>query len=496
MVNPNAYAINPNMKLFTLFLMLFPAIVYSIEPHLIQNLEQLRSKLALCQMNIEEKNRHFESIQSALIKWRKGKKTIDYVWNDLNQVRNGCSNEEKVLFDKQKEEIASSAPNFPLSTFEMYNESRGEKRRNADALAWIKTMEKNSCPFLELTQIYEDTKWHQLLLDAGWPCVARNYIRLSKQLNQDNNFENLEISYADLNSLSLVQLKKLFKQIYKVKIKNGLNIAIVPQLSWEHGSLNTTVPYKYFLDPTELTSYRYLIGSLKALGVNAKLITRNSLASLEEQVAETKNKILKLTMPHIFISRSMGARVMRELLLQHDPELTTQISSYINIGGTPHGSVIALAKSRPDNFYRGLAPDIAKALKLPLQLIAKDPRVANDLLSPLISVLTRSNLATMAPIPSKKLENNDTPILNAVMVRDDYQRAAPEVDPVWMHMLHYGPTEGSSLLTGASLDNNNSARLILNSDHLAFFKFTPKQALAIYLRLLILAEQSGLNSRR
>lgn len=79
------------------------------------------------------------------------------------------------------------------------------------------------------------------------------------------------------------------------------------------------------------------------------------------------------------------------------------------------------------------------------------------------------------------------------MVRSDYERATEKVDPVWMHMLQYGPTEGSSLLTGAAVDTSNSMRIILDSDHLGFWKYSPKEALAIFLRLMILSAETGLN---
>ena len=232
---------------------------------------------------------------------------------------------------------------------------------------------------------------------------------------------------------------------------------------------------------------------MNKLGVQSTLIERNSLSSLAHQVSVTTKKLLELDGPHMVISRSMGSRVVREIVAENNAEVNAKFSSWLNVGGTPHGSVIARAKVLPDNFYRGLVPSVAGAFKLPIDLISKDPRVASHIGDALLSAIVRENLASLVPTQARRITESDVPVMNAVFVRNDFERAAPLIDPVWMHMLQYGPTEGSSPLVGAAVDTANSMRLTVDSDHLAFWKYSPKEALAVFLRLMIVAEETNLN---
>src|SRR5690606_4547736 len=149
-----------------------------------------------------------------------------------------------------------------------------------------------------------------------------------------------QMKYLELSELSLSDLKKRFKEVYKIGTKEQkLKLAFVPQLSWENGTLNMTFPYNLFTKPTELTSYRFLKKEMTKLGVPTVVIERNSLAPLEDQVRETTKKLLALNGPHMVISRSMGSRVIREMIAENDPEINNKIISWLNVGGTPHGSV-------------------------------------------------------------------------------------------------------------------------------------------------------------
>jgi hypothetical protein len=293
----------------------------------------------------------------------------------------------------------------------------------------------------------------------------------------------------NLKGLKLPELKKLFKETFQ---DQDLKIALVPHLSWENGALNTVFPYSLFLKKTELTTYKFLVKEFKKLGVESVFIERNSLNPLNKQVSETKQNLMKLSGSHIVISRSMGARVMREIIAENDSEINSKIGAYLNIGGTPHGSVIAQAKIHPDSFYRGTAPSVTSVFSLPLGVITRDPRLPDHLQETLFSALDRNNLATMIPVEARQISESKIPALNAVFVREDHERAAPHVDPVWQHMLLMGPTEGSSPLVGASVDTSDSMRIVMDSDHLAFWKYSPEEGLEVYLRLLITAKKSGL----
>src|SRR5690606_38509009 len=83
-------------------------------------------------------------------------------------------------------------------------------------------------------------------------------------------------------------------------------------------------------------------------------------------------------------------------------------------------------------------------------------------------------------------------VYNLVFLAPGYERATQGVDPVYTHMLSFGPTEGSAPLAGAAVDTTKSARVLYDLDHLAFWKLSPREGLALYLRTLIAGKRSGL----
>lgn len=480
------------MKKYTLTLvtLLLPLMAKAELTSTLKNLEEVRMSSGVCGMSDVE----FEKIQKSFIKInnfdKQGSATATLAMKDLNLARAQCA-EKKI--EELKSEVLGYEPKFPMEIMNSFTTGDEEKRQNVLALDFVKSKDDGSCEKIELKDIYNNEVWHRVFLEKGWPCTAKNYIELSQELNAKNGFTDAQKFLDDLKSMKLPELKKLFKKTYKNGIDGEpLKIALVPHLSWENGTLNTKLPYKFFLRKTELTTYDYLVKEFKKLGVRSVFIQRNSLNPLENQVAETKSKLLALKGKHLVISRSMGARVMREIIAQNDPEVNSKIGAYLNIGGTPHGSVIAKAKVHPDNFYRGLVPSVTGIFNLPLNIILKDPRLPKHLLQTLYSSLDRNNLATMMPIQAREITESPVKALNTVFVRTDYERAAPLIDPVWMHMLQQGPTEGSSPLAGAGVDTKESIRLVMDSDHLGFWKYTPTEAMEIYLRILIAANQVGL----
>lgn len=459
----------------------------------LKSYEETRLQTALCGMNAQE----VAALEGTLIKPARRSKESSMIMNKLKaDLRESVSSCTTVIRDVEiglDQELKLQDPAFPLEIMKPFSTPEAEHKQNELALAYIQSKEGKSCETMKREDLYNSDKFHKLLLTSGWKCVANNFIRLSANLNSEMKYEISQSTFKNLESQNLSQLKELFKRTFKHGVgAHKLKIALVPHLSWESTTLNTILPYKFFVDQTELTSYAFLIREFKKLGVSAVLIERNSLESLESQVEETSKGIAALKEPHLVISRSMGARVMRQILVKNNPKLNDNILALFNVGGTPHGSVIARSKFHPDVFFRGVVPTVVGTLNLPINIIAKDPRVPDFMEATIYSALNRQNLNTMSPIQPRQLKESNVPVLNALMVRNDHVRAMPLVDPVWMHMIQQGPTEGSSQILGSAVDTNNSMRLILDSDHLGFWKYTPNEALAIYLRLILTSAHSGL----
>ncbi len=483
------------MKNYTLPLLtlLFPLVLNAQVVESLQNLEQVRVDTGLCGMSDEEVQKIEDSFSKVKKRSKKGEFTAALAINDLKSARAKC-NETTVNSEKNiQSEILASEPTFPMSIMVPWTTIEDERAQNLEALKFIQSKELTDCESIDINDRYNNKKWHEVILNNGWTCIANNYHRVSQELNASMGYASAQRDADDLKQLKLPELKKLFKETFKDGIESKkLKIALVPHLSWENGALNTVFPYSLFLKKTELTTYKYLVKEFKKLGVSSVFVERNSLNSLDRQVQETKENLLKLKDSHIVISRSMGARIMRELIAMNDSDVNSKIGAYLNIGGTPHGSVIAQAKIHPDSFYRGTAPSVTGVFNLPLGIITKDPRLPDHLEQTLLAALDRRNLATLGLSEARQITESTIPVLNAVFVRRDHERAAPLVDPVWTHMLQQGPTEGSSPLVGAAVDTSNSMRVVMDSDHLAFWKYTPQEGMEIYLRLLITAKKSGL----
>jgi len=481
-------------KLLPLFSLIFPILALATSPAELKRLDELRYITALCTSPEGERAELEASLIKVKKRGKKGEFVASKIMRDYDQSLQNCSqiaSDEKVDI---QESIIATDPKFPLEIMGDFQGGEEEKKRNDSALAYIQGKDNEECASISQKDIYDNSVWHEGFLKSGWKCTANNFIATSQTLNNEMSYGGAQQRLEDLKSFSLTELKKIFKNTYKIGTQDQkLKIAFVPQLSWEIGTLNTVIPYKFLTKPTELTSYRYLRKEMKKLGVPSTLIERNSLASLKDQVRVTTDQLLELDGPHMVISRSMGSRVVREIVAENNNEVNDKISSWLNVGGTPHGSVIARSKIHPDSFYRGLVPSVVGAFKLPIDLISKDPRVASNIGETLLSGIDRENLETLTPIQARQILESEVPVMNAIFLRNDFERAAPLVDPVWMHMLQYGPTEGSSPLVGAAVDTKDSMRVVIDSDHLAFWKYKPKEALAVFLRLMIVAEETGLN---
>jgi|GEM_PF-6124533 len=391
--------------------------------------------------------------------------------------------------------IQSSLPSDTNDAFQVADD---ELNLELQSEATVRSMDREFCPTDELPT--DLLTWHAFFLQNGYICTVQTYKNISLELNTVAGKENAQSSFDDLGALTLPELKKLFKQEFAVELaEDKLKLAFIPQLSYENGMLAGLFPYRLFLNQTENTGYTFLQKEFRRLGVDVKVIYRNSLAPLEEQVRETEAGLAELEGQHLVISRSMGSRVMNEVKKRAELGLangTASVAAWYNVGGTPNGSVIADYKSRPDVFYRGVFPTVADTLKLPVGLIAKDPRVVDHLPSTIFSALDRANLPTMAHHEDLNPAGDVTStmkVYNLIFLSSGYERATQGVDPVYTHMLSYGPTEGSAPLAGAAVDTTASARVFYNLDHLAFWKLTPQEGLAVYLRTLIAGKRAGLS---
>ena len=390
--------------------------------------------------------------------------------------------------------IRGELPSHALESFQV---AEDEKKLEAISEATVRGMDRGECDMSELPS--DLLSWHAFFLQYGYVCTVKTYKAMAQELNVKAGREGAQGSFDQLAGLKLKDLKKLFKETFGAELKDKrMKIAFIPQLSYENGMLTGLFPYSLFMDQTEKTSYVFLKKELSRLGVEVEIIYRNSLASLDEQVRETEEQLAKLNGPHLIISRSMGSRVMNEIKKRSELGVgipLDNVATWFNIGGTPNGSVIAEYKTRPDVFYRGVFPQVSGTLKLPIGLIAKDPRVVDHLPNTIYSALDRSNLKTMAhheDLNPAGDASSALKIYNLVFLAPQYDRATSGVDPVYTHMLSYGPTEGSAPLVGAAVNSTQSARVFYDLDHLAYWKLTPDEGLALYLRALIAAHHEKL----
>ncbi len=436
---------------------------------------------------------------------KKAAALVNAVEADLTALESNCRNSDAALRLQAIQRHSAILANrlgiqgaLPSSINDAYSAPVDESSLEAISEATVKGMDREVCPSDDLP--HDLLSWHAFFLQHGYLCTVKTYKDISQARNQSVGTAHNQAEFDNLANMSLDQLKRVFRQEFAQQISaRTMKIAFIPQLSYENGMLTGLWPYRWFMKQTEKTSYTFLQSELSRLGARVEIIYRNSMASLESQVQETEAGLARLNGPHLVISRSMGSRVMNEIRKREEQGLTNvsaNIASSYNIGGTPNGSVIADYKSRPDLFYRGVFPQVSETLNLPVGLIAMDPRVVDHLGNTIYAALDRANLASMAHFSQLNAPgdaNNTMKVYNLIFLSPGYQRATSGVDPVYTHMLSYGPTEGSAPLATAAVDTANSARVFYDLDHLAYWKLTPQQGLALYLRTLIAAKRAGLS---
>ena len=436
-----------------------------------------------CQLSEQHRSQILKKAQVLRKKGKKASLVLEEIKVDIEA--SACP--EQINLETIKQEILAQSETFPLEVFGLPENKSFVNLQDQSALVYVQSLEKKSCPVLDQSQRFSFADWHEVFLMGGWPCTVKNYKRLSDERNQSRG-HNFKERQRELEALDLKQTKDLFRKTFN---DERLFITFVPQLGWESGVVNTTFPYTLITDKTELTSYRFLGREFRRLGMRTKVVSRNSVAPIHDQVQETRGQLESKDGKQIVISRSMGSRVVREYIARYSQEARDNLRAWFNVGGTPHGSFIASYKSQKDNFYLGHLPQILEAFKAPLSLIARDPRIPDHLVDTVLDGHRRTSLATLAAVAPQPLDT-EIPIFNAVFMRDDYLRATSGVDPVWRDMLLYGPSEGSAPLNGAAVEAARSLELIEEGDHLSFWKMSPRDALKLYLRYLILAREEGL----
>jgi hypothetical protein len=352
---------------------------------------------------------------------------------------------------------------------------------------------------------------HDYFLQNGYLCTASEFKRLSQLLNQEHGRPTAIADFESTDSMSEADLVALVQKLYEKEMKSGAaRLVFIPHLGYEETQLEVFFPYAY-LDPAqgELELYSYYQNRLRKIGFQAEIAHRDSATNLNGQIQKTITHILALPAgaKYIAISRSMGSMVMNGIKKlaeeKQDPRAVLamqRIDSWLGVGGTPRGSVIAEYKSRPDVYYATVFPKLAGFANLPFELVNLDPRITSNLPETFREGLIRKNIPTMSfrntltqPTAAEALSS--FPILNVVFLTPSFHRATDHVDVVYTDMMMYGPTEGSTRLADAAVDAPNSARLFYPLDHLAFWSLSKAEGFKVYLRVLVEAKRQGITYR-
>lgn len=195
----------------------------------------------------------------------------------------------------------------------------------------------------------------------------------------------------------------------------------------------------------------------------------------------------------------MGGMVLRELL-ERNANVRSYFTGAILMGATPWGSVIADFKSRSDLFDDNYLQR-EEVSEIGASEIAKLHFLIPDHMAQLhASALRRNNIASMSHLNFKpRVFSEAFPVLNVIQLPDSlanyfqYSQEAKQVDPTFLLMSMYGPTEGSAPLAHAAWDTQKSARVFVSQfNHLGFWSLTPDQGVDYYVATLMTAQRLGL----
>ncbi|OYZ19568.1 MAG: hypothetical protein B7Y39_11810 [Bdellovibrio sp. 28-41-41] len=351
---------------------------------------------------------------------------------------------------------------------------------------------------------YSTTYWQTLLHILGYDCTVTWYQWRSQKLNQAQN----SVSRAQSESSQKIYAKNL-KEIQSVPLRaqkawlQGETFILIPQLGYD-------IPDKPWAVERERLQYSEMRLALQKLGARLIVIPRSTIAHRTAQIRETTVALKKFieadkkhyeinnrTQTYYFLSRSMGAMVLREVLEQ-TPSLHPYVKAALSVGGTPYGSVIAEFKSRADIFdevFYKTSNLIKDFVSDPLGSVYLGAKLGLDPQTKAFSqaVKYRQNYKSMSHFEFQPHRQNHLPfpVVNLIFLplslKNYYNGSAriAEVDFTFMHMMMYGPTEGSSPLSHAAWDTTRSQRIFDHEfNHLAFWQWDESTALRRWLAIL------------
>jgi hypothetical protein len=203
----------------------------------------------------------------------------------------------------------------------------------------------------------------------------------------------------------------------------------------------------------------------------------------------------------------MGGMVAREVL-ERRADLRSFVSGALLIGSTPYGSVVGDYKARGDLFddtylqQEELAPKVLGTLAGPFGFAFDIFGFNADLHQLFASAEVRTNIGSMSHRlfdPTQKSPVADLPILNVIQLPDGlgtyfkHSVRSANVDPTFLLMSMYGPTEGSTPLSHAAWDSTKSARVFAaDFNHLGFWSLDPDLAVDYIVSAIFTSKTVGL----
>lgn len=346
--------------------------------------------------------------------------------------------------------------------------------------------------------------WQTQLFTQGYDCTVSLFKSVSGLQNKANGYGDAQEQFT----AQRLSMKTTPHQAITGKPLSGLHIAIFPQLGYDIPGIPA---------PLELLSYAQLNKALNALGADVHIISRVSAAAKEDEICQSAKNFEKAIADvrskgsenpkFLVLTRSMGGMIARELF-ERRTDLRQSISGVILVGSTPYGSVIGDYKSRGDLFddtylqQEALVPAITAFLAAtPLDLILDLFGFNPDLHALHTAGEIRKNVQTLSHLefdPRKPTAAPELPVLNVIQLPDSlgsyflHSQRSAAVDPTFLLMSMYGPTEGSTPLSHAAWDTSKSSRVFVSEfNHLGFWSIEPDRAIDYWLSAIFTGKKLG-----
>ena len=216
-------------KFLPFFTLVLPLLGHAVSPAELKQLDEFRYLTALCSSPAGERAELEQSLAKVKKRGKKGEFTAAQVLNDYDKAVELCS----IQASNQKldllEIIAANDAEFPVAIMGDFKGGDVEKKNNEASLSYLQSKSSAPCAEIAKADLYNNSVWHANLLKSGWECIANNYMSASQAVNVEMNYGDSQKRLQDLSSLSLNDLKKLFKKTFKIGTKEQkLKIAFVP----------------------------------------------------------------------------------------------------------------------------------------------------------------------------------------------------------------------------------------------------------------------------